>query len=84
MSETESFIDPWGEIESVAFAPIVSSLICKELNWTKLFAGNVACETVTDLLKCVWRSDDKDFPSVEIIILDQACRESLHWVFVQL
>ena len=41
-------------------------------------------DTVLDLLQCVWRPDDKDFPSVEIIVLNQACWESLHWVFVQL
>lgn len=38
----------------------------------------------TDLLERIWRSDDKDFPSVEVIIVDQACWESLHWVFVQI
>lgn len=38
--------------------------------------------TVRDLLQRVWRPNDKDFPSVEIIIVNQACWESLHWVFV--
>lgn len=41
-------------------------------------------DTVLDLLQCVWGPDDEDFPSVEIIVLNQACWESLHWVFVQL
>lgn len=41
-------------------------------------------KTMIDLLQCIWRTDDEDFPSVEIIILDQSCREPFHWVFVQL
>lgn len=37
-----------------------------------------------DLLQGVRRPNDQDFPSVEIIILNEACWESLHWVFVEL
>lgn len=37
---------------------------------------------VTHLLQCVWRPDDHYFPSVEIIILNQARWKSIHGAFI--
>ena len=36
------------------------------------------------LLECVWWAYEKDFPSVNVIIVDKSSRKTFHRVFIQL